>query len=265
MKQSLHPKHLPPLLLLTSVLGYVLRIWTLGKGPDKSGLYEPQPLAWALVWIVTALTVVLVFLVTRRLKNNGKFSDHYSASLPGAIGCGVAAVGIAFGGFHALGDWTLSLSILTGFVTVLAAGCMILSAVARFNGERSAFWVHAIPCLFFAMRIFDRCRGWSEYTQTGLFVCQLLASACIMLAFYQRVCFDVNLGKRRQSLIWSSMAIYTCFLALADKKEVVFYVCMIIYLATNMCSLRPLGKKPQPQDEVEVIDDPPVNPDNIDM
>lgn len=256
MKQPLHPKHLPLLLALTSILGYVLRLWTLGKGPDKGGLYEPQPLAWALVWIVTALTVMLVFLLTRRLKANGKFSDHFASSLPGAIGCAVAAVGIAFGGFHVLGDWTLSVSIFTGFITVLAAGCMILAAVARFNGERTTFLVYAIPCLFFAMRIFDRCRGWSEHTQTGLFVCQLLASACIMLAFYQRVCFDVDLGNRRQSLFWSSMAIYTSFLALADKKELVFYLCIIIFLATNMCSLHPLDKEPQPEDPVEISIDP---------
>lgn len=256
MKKYLHPKLLPLLLPLTGVLGYALRLWTLGKGPDKGGLYEPQPLAWALVWIVTALTAVLVFLLTRQLKASGKFSDHFASSLPGAIGCGMAAVGIAFGGFHALGNWTLSVSIFTGFITVLAAGCMILAAVGRFNGERTAFWVYAIPCLFFAMRIFDRCRGWSEHTQTGLFVCQLLASACIMLAFYQRVCFDVDLGSRRQSLFWSSMAIYTSFLALADKKELVFYLCMIIFLATNMCSLRPLGKKPASEDETEILPDP---------
>ena len=94
MKKYLRPKYLPILVPAAGLIGMLLRWWTIGSGPDKEGLYAPQPLAWTLLWIVTVLTLAAVVVLSIRLKKTGKYSYNFPASLPGAIGTGLAALGV---------------------------------------------------------------------------------------------------------------------------------------------------------------------------
>jgi hypothetical protein len=97
-----------------------------------------------------------------------------------------------------------------------------------------------VPCLYFALRIFDSCRHWSNITQSGLFIFQFLASVCIMLATYQMCCFDVNLGNRRSCLLWSLSGVYFCALSLPVGEDLWFYGGMMLWLMTNLCAVHPL-------------------------
>lgn len=248
MRKYLHPTYLPILVPVASVLGLVLRLWTLGGGPDEAGLYAPQPLAWVLLWLVTALTLAGIYLLTRRLKNAGRYFDNFPRSVLGAAGCAAAALGVMYVSVTAFASAADLLDTLTGLLGILSAAALLLTALARYQGKKCHFGLHALPCLYFALRIFACCKHWSNLTQTGTFLFQFLASVCVMLAAYQLCCFDVNLGDRRSSLLWSLAGVYFCVLALPMGEDTVFYAGMLLWLLTNLCATRPLkSSKPQPE------------------
>lgn len=245
MKKYLHPTYLPILVPLASILALALRLWTMGGGADADGLYTPQPLAWALLWLVTAVTVAGIFALTRRLKNPGRYHENFPASPLGAAGCAAAALGILFSALTTLFAAQDLLATLTGILGIVSAATLLLTALARYQGKKPNFILHVVACLYFALRVFDCCKHWSNVTQTGVYIFQFLASICIMLAAYQLCCFDVNLGDRRSSLLWSLSGVYFCVLALPMGEDIWFYAGMLLWLMLNLCSVRPL-KAPQP-------------------
>lgn len=265
MKKYLRPRYLPLITVAAGLLGFFLRQWTLGAGPDRDGLYSPQPVAWTLLWILTAATLGAIVFLTAKLKNPGHYSDNFPPSPISAIGTALAAVTLLFTGIKILFSAAGLLATISGILGVVAAVCLAMAAFARYHGNRPAFLIHALPCLFFALWIFDRCRDWSNEPQISVFLFPLLASICIMLAAYQLASFDVELGKRRQSLFWSLSGVYFCMLTLAGGKDLLFYGCMAIWLLTNLCSLRLLkARKPQPDPEVEEADAAPnTQPDAV--
>ena len=122
----------------------------------------------------------------------------------------------------------------------------VYNELLKKNAGKPSFVLHAVPCLFFALRIFERCKAWSNIPQITIFLFQFLASICVMLAVYQLACFDVNLGKRKTCLFWSLSGVYFSLLSLPSGDEPLFYVGMAIWLLTNLCSVRPLkARKPQ--------------------
>lgn len=246
MKKYLHPTYLPILVPIAAILALGLRLWTMGGGADSAGLYAPQPIAWVLLWIVTAATMALIYLLPRRLKNPGRYSDNFPASIPGAVGCVLGGLGILSSALSTFPTGKDLLATLTAVLGLVSAAALIWSAVVRYLGSKPHFGIHALPCLYFALRIFNCCRHWSNVTQTGVFLFQFLASICIMLATYQMCCFDVNLGDRRSSLLWSLAAVYFCVLALPMGEDIFFYGGMLLWLMLNLCATRPLkAAKPQ--------------------
>ena len=77
MKKFLRPKYLPLYVTAAALVGMLLRIWTFGDGPDKAGLYAPQPLAWTLLWIVTALTLGAMIFLSQPLKVSGPYKAEF--------------------------------------------------------------------------------------------------------------------------------------------------------------------------------------------
>lgn len=246
MKKYLHPTFLPILVPLASILALALRLWTMGGGADADGLYTPQPFAWVLLWLVTAATLAGIYLLTRRLKNPGRYGDNFPASAVGAAGCVAGGAGCISSALPTLLSAADLLSTLTGILGLLGGAALLLTALARLKGSKPNFVLHVIASLYFALRVFDSCKHWSNLTQIGTFLFQFLASVCIMLAAYQLCCFDVNLGNRRSSLLWSLSGVYFCVLALPMGEDILFYGGMLLWLMLNLCATRPL-KAPQPQ------------------
>ena len=244
MKKLLRPKYLPLYVLLCGVLGFVVRLLTLGSGADSLGLYAPKPLEWGLLWLITALCVLLILIIITPLKKPGQYADHFSASTSAAVGHGFAAAGLILTGFRASGEPSTIYSLLMSVLALAAALGMCLAAVARYRGNRQPFWAYLVTALFLGLRTFDRCRGWSTVPQTGLYLFPFLASACIMLALFQLASLQADYGNRRVSLFFSLFGVYLSMVALAHTDEVVFYMCMAVFLLTNLCSLRFFKKPP---------------------
>lgn len=255
MYKFLRPKFLPLIVAFSGVLGFLLRIWTIGDGPDRDMLYAPQPVAWTLLWILTAMTLTLIFLALRPLRAPGRYADHFPASPVSAAGSGLAAVGIASCALELLQAKGDSIASLTGIVGIAAAVGMAIVAYSRFKGIQPSFLCHLSVCIFMALRIFDRCKIWSNEPQLTVFIFPFLAMIVTMLAAYQLAAFDADMSKRRASLFWSFSGVYFCMVSLPGSDDLLFFSCIALWLMTNLSSLRPLRKRPVAQ---EPQAEPPV-------
>ena len=252
MKNLLKIKSPLPLVLGLGILGFLLRLWTLAGGPDEMGLYPDHFFVWCFLLIVSFLCGIAVVLFSLSMRNHRKYADHFSASMPAAISSGLAALAIFLSCFRL----TAGLNVIAGFLVVLlgilSAASFALGAVARYQGKRPAFWIHAVPCLYLCVRLFLCCRAWSSVTQAGIFLFPFLASVFTLLAVYQLTCFDVNLGNARQNLLWNLLGIYTCMVSLAKTDDILFYTCMGLYLLTHLCTTTPPHPRTTPSTPEEV-------------
>lgn len=269
MKHFLRPRFLPFIVLLFSVLGFLLRLQTFGKGADEDGLYAPQPVAWWLLVIVTVALLGLIVYTCSRLKANGGFSDNFPPSISAAVGCGFAFVGILSSALPLLGAGEF-LSTLAGVFGLAASAAMAAVALARYQGKPPFFLCHAVVSIYLGLRIFLLGKQWGNESQLGLFLLPFFALIFVMLAAYHLATFDVGLGARKTSLFWSLGGAYLCIVSLADRTEPLLYAGLAVWLLTNLCSLRPL-RKPRsetadaPSDQEEAPQDPlrPLTMDEI--
>ena len=255
MNKFINSKSIPVVVLVSSMIAVLLRLWTWGTGPDEVGLFQPKPLAWGLLWLLTALVVGALVYALRGLKRPGTYRDNYPKSILSGCCMVPAAVMMIITGVTQLRDsmnpevlGTTAVTTVTGVCGIVAGLCLLLSAACRCLGKQPFFAINGVVCLYLAVRLFNCCQLWTKESQVGLVVFPFLASTVLMLAQYQRVCFDVNLGKRKLAAFWSLLSVYLCVLAIFGTEEPLFYGACALWRIADLCSLRPLKRKTQPEE-----------------
>ena len=141
---------------------------------------------------------------------------------------------------------------VTGILALVAGLCLLLSAVHRFLGRKPFFLINGLICVYLAVRLFNRCQLWSNEPQMGIVVFPFLASMALMLSAYHRVCFDVDLGKRQWSGFWSLLSVYFCVVAMLSFEQPLLYGFCALWQMADLCSMRPLKRRPQAVEEPQV-------------
>lgn len=256
MKKMINSRSIPVLVLLSSLVAVLLRIWTRGGGPDANGLFPNKPLAWWLLWILTAATVAAVVFAVRGLKNPGTYRDNYPKSLIAGLCAVPAAVCFLIDSYHQLRDSVAlelpgmtAVDTVTGIFGLVAGLCLLLSAAYRYMGKKPFFVINGLVCLYLAVRLFNRCQLWSNEPQIGIVVFPFLASMTLMISAYHRVCFDVDIGKRYISARWSLISVYLCMVAMLSFEQPLFYGACALWQMADLCSLRPLKRKPNVEND----------------
>lgn len=250
MKKFINPKFLTIIAPFCGVIGFLLRLWTIGPGPDADGLYQPQPLAWVLLGVFSVLTAAVILLGSLNLTKTGTYEHSYPKSLFGAIGYILAAAGILICAYQSMSPVNQILDKLTVILGFVSGAAMLAAAYFRFSGKKCPFFLHTIVAVYLAVRAFNRCRMWSNEPQVGIFIFSFLASLSLMLAMYQRAAFDVGLGKRSNGLFWSLLSVYLCLVALPGEAEMLFYGDMALWAMSNLCNLNPVPNAVEAEPEV---------------
>ncbi len=251
MKKFINPTLLTVIVPIFGVIGFLLRLWTIGPGPDSEGLYPPQTLAWVLLAVCSVLATAVILLGSLNLTKTGAYEHSYPKSLFGAIGYILAAAGILICAYKSISPANRVLDNITMVLGFLSGACMLAAGYFRFTGKKCPFIFHTVVAVYLAIRAFNRCQQWSNEPQIGIFLFSFLASLSLMLAMYQRTTFDVDLGKRSKSLFWSLLSVYLCLAALPGEQEMLFYGGMAIWAMTNLCNTNPVPKTPAPEVEPE--------------
>lgn len=242
MKKLLNPKSLPLLTLGFGGLGLALCIWLYTAGINEKGFPKIWHISNILLWLLTAAVIVIVFLHTRPLKGQGRYTDNFPTSVPAAIGCWAAAIGICL---TALGDLINRpdvLSVIADVLGLLSFPALAMAGFCRLKGQRSSFLCYVVVCLHFTLRLMCQYRQWSSDPILQDYCFQLLAGVGMMLWSYHRAAFDVNLGKRTSYTFMGLVTVFFCCVCLPTTEQKLFFITVAAWILTNQCSLDSHGR-----------------------
>ncbi len=245
MKRLLNPKYLPWLTLAAGGLGLLLRIWLYATGADKSGLLVGGHPAEFFIWLLCAGVLVYLWFASKPLVAAPKFGFNYPASLHGAAGCVLGALGIGHTSVTELLNRTDNLALIAALLGIVATAALLFSALQRYKGTQPNILPHSAVCVYFMVRLISLYRHWSSDPQLQDYCFQLLAIVCLMLSAYYRAAFDVDMGRRRPLVVFHLAAVFFCCLSMINKSNVFFYLPVGIWAFTDLCSLAPMVLKPR--------------------
>lgn len=249
--------------LLAAIIGCILRLWLQNTGIDKKGLYQTSHPAWLLLCIISVAIVAFLWFATRAAGEDRRYEVNFPRSKVGGVTYAMLALVLTYVGITELLDAARTLDQVTALVCLLSAVMMGATAVERFGGHQPAPFLHFIPCIFFALRLFQTGRDLGTEPEVCTFLFGFLAAISLVLAFYHLWAFDMNMGSRRQSLFWSLAAAYFCLVTTFESAHLwVQYMVFAGFLLSNLCQLKYL---PAPETAVaaeqtsaEVAEEAPV-------
>lgn len=236
MKQLLKPNILPWFTLVAGTLGMLLRIWLLTGGIDEKGLLVTDHPADILIFILTAVTIAVLFLCVRPLGSTPAYSQLFPLCTPALIGNGIAAAGIAVVAIRQLAGSQDTFSLLSGIIGLVAAGSLAYLGWCRLKQLHPSFVFHGVITAYLMLYTITQYRSWSSESQVSLYFIPLLACICLMLSTYHRTALDANTGKRIWYVFFNQTALFFCMNSLWGK-EWLFYAVMSLWTCTNLCSL----------------------------
>ena len=240
MKRFVNPINLPLWTLLTCGVGLLLRVWLMTSGVDQKGFFVTGHLAGILLFLLVIGAIVSLFLLTRDLVEAGKYEFNFPASDIGSYGAYIAAAGIGISSFVDIFLASDTLSMLAALFGMIAALLLVLTGSARRRGTVPSMLIHIGICVYLVLRLVCYYRHWNADPQILDYCFQLVATACLMLTTYQRATFDAREGKRRPYAFWSLATIFFSCISLIGWSNILFFLSVIVWQITDLCSLIPL-------------------------
>lgn len=237
MKQSKQLHILPFVTLGACALGAGLRFWLYSTGVDEKGLLVASHPANVFIFVLCALAIGWIAWSVRGLGNLHSYSQLFPRSIVAAIGNLAAAAGILTVHSNAVfleTDLIITLSWVAG---ILSAVSLVYLGWCRFRQCRPSFLLHCIITVYFMLHLVAQYRLWSAEPQLQNYCFELLASVLLMLTFYHRAGLDTKYQNRRAYVFFSQAALLCCCLSL-NGRNWIFYLCMAVWTATNLCSLK---------------------------
>ena len=242
MKNPLRPKWIPVLTLLAGILGIVLRRWLFTTGIDEKGLLAAAHPANGAGYVLTGLALLGIFLCAQTVTDKKPYRGLFPPSVPAAVGCWVAAVGVGFTAFTEMGQAKDAVGWMCTILGVAAAAGLAVVGIHRLKGTRPNAIFHALLTAYLMLHLVCQYRSWSSETQVSVYFFRLLGSVFLMLCAYHQATLDAKLGKLRQYLFFWYGALFFCCVTLGGQLSV-FYASMAVWTALSGCSFQIFVKK----------------------
>lgn len=239
MKLTFHANRLKFLTLGAGGLGLILRILLYATAIDGRGLLVADHWANISLWIVTSVTAAAIFFFTRLIKNPAAPDSASPVSFPAAMGAFAAMLGIAITVGREFAEFSSRLNLIVwvlGLCSVLALGRI---GLCRLTGTKTHPLLHAILCIYFALRMVSRYQLWSADPQLQDYCFYLTAYVALMLAAYQHAAFDADIGSHKQLWLFSLAGVYLCMLSLKGNMDTLLLLGCGVWAFTNLTSLTP--------------------------
>lgn len=230
MKHPFRCHILPYFTLGAGGLGLALRLW-LYAGTDAKGLLPAGHPAEYGLYILTALTLGILFLATRELKPRRipKKTLHIVCAASYALaGLGLMATA---GQKLLASDTTLALLATTA---TLAGGLILFyMATLKYFGKRLPYWLPAILTVVLMLDAVSQCRVWGAIPQVQVYFFPLLASIFLILAAYEKTVFAAKRTSVKKLAFFSQSALFFCCLSLNSDRWF-FYFGMLCWAAVQL-------------------------------
>lgn len=229
----------PFLSLMTGMMCLVLQACLHLFFRDGRGLL-PENHALHLITLVLLLAF-LIFAGLDIFRRNGhnSYRENFPASTLGGITSFLLAGAIALSLLRRfLNPIEGVVFTLTLFHTVLGVGsipCLCFTGLCRIRGQRPAFWLHTVLCLFLALELVILCQVWTRESQTQVFTLALLGIIFWMLNAYHHTAFEAGIGRRRMLLFTGIAAGCLCLAALPAVPDRVLFLAGSLWCLSNLC------------------------------
>ena len=235
MKNIVRPNILPWFTLGAGGLGLALRFW-LYASKDEKGLLPVRHPSDVLIFLLTALVAVVLFVCVRQLRPMAKYARLFPAGIGRAVGCAAGAAGVLCGTIFRYFNSTGMLRLLTCAVGAVAAISLGYTAFLRLKGRRPSFLLHGIFTVFLMLYTVCQCQYWGSEPEVQAFLFPLLACIALMLTGYYLSVLDTRKGSRQWLVFFDQAALYCCCLSLNGENSL-FYLGMAIWLTLDLCSV----------------------------
>lgn len=250
MKKVFDSKYLPAIVTLCGGIGLLLRLQLYAVAVDGKNLLIPgHPLELLLLGL-TAAVMAFIVIAAWPLYGSLRYSDNFPASKAGAVGGAAAAVGAGLTVLLADAQ-PGKLFLLWKLLGLLSALCLGLTAYCRLQGKRPHFLLHGAVSVFWLTHMICHYQRWSVNPQLQDYLYPLLASVALLMFSYYQTAFDVGSGKRRTLLAVGLAGAYFGIVSLSGSDTPLLYGGFAIWALTNLCSLTPVRRRPNPVTEGE--------------
>lgn len=245
MKHSVKPGLLKLFALSAGLLGLMLRLVLYFTAVDQKGMLIAGHWAGVSQWVLTALVVVLIFVLTAGMDGPTGHKAVRPAPIPAALGCFALAAAIGCDALAALADFphatTMGALILAwaGWaLKFLSAAALVCTGICRVTGRKSWLLSHALLSAFFAVRMVSQYQQWSADPQMLDYVFHLCAFVALMLTAYHQAAFDADMGRHRPLWLLSLVAVYLCALSLVPGTDPWLMLASGFWALTNLTRVR---------------------------
>lgn len=242
MKHYLKHENLPWLTLLCGGFGMLLRIWLLST-ENALGFIARGHISQILLTLLTVAFLALIGISSLSLSQGNKYRFNFPASLSGAIGTAVAALGCAVVSIQELTVAANRVESACALLGLVSAAVLLFVGYCRWKGSHPSFLTHTIVCVWLMLHLICLFRVWSSDPQLEDYCYPLLAIVFAMLTAYQRATFDANFGKRSTHTFFSLAGVYCCILSLAGPENKLLYLSLGLWMFCDLCRLTPMPRR----------------------
>ena len=194
-----HPfrSHILPLFTMgAGGLGLALRIWLFSSIDDKGLLPAKHP-ADVLMYILTALTLGILYLATR---------EAFTTPLPSRI---------------------------AAFSSMVGCFAMFIMAAFKYFRKRLPYWLPAILTVVLMLDTVAQCQIWGAVPQLQEYFFPLLASVCLILSAYYKTTLVAKKSNAKLLAFFSQSALFFCCLSL-NSRQWPLYLGMLFWAAVQL-------------------------------
>ena len=198
MKNTSKPNILPIITLGAGALGMYLQTWLYATGVDKSGLLRNEHPANILLLILSAAVMALILFYLHGVRDIPAYRYLFPQSVPAAVGCIVAAVGVLIVVIKELIQTPDTISLVSCVLGVLTALSLVSTGICRQKRKRPNYYLHFAITAYLMIHVVSQYRVWSSEPQLQVYIFPLLASVFLMLCCYYRTLLDTGVNNRRR-------------------------------------------------------------------
>ena len=230
MKHPFCSRILPWFPLGAGAAGLALRFW-LFSAIDEKGLLPAGHFADPVLYLLTALTLGILFLATRQLKPKNVTKTFYRLS--GAFACFAGALGL---GYTAIMDFcagTVRLSAVAAIASILGALALLIMALLHCAHLKVPYWLNAIVTVILMLDTVAQCQVWGAVPQLQEYFFPLLASIFLILSAYQATTLSAGKGKPQLLAFFSQASVFLCFVSL-NAVQWPLYLGMLFWASAQL-------------------------------
>lgn len=223
MKHPFRAHILPLFPLAAGALGLLLRLW-LFSAVDEKGLLPASHFADSALYILTALTLGLLFPVSRS-QHPRPIRQRFSRAAS-VLGCLLGSIGMILTGFSHQS---------TRFSGIGAAACIVgglallAMAVLKIFRKRISYVFPATLTLALMLDTISQCQSWGSAPQLQEYFFPLMASVFLILSVYHITMHIAGSGKPDLLTFFSQSAVFFCCTCLNISRWF-FYLGLLLWI-----------------------------------